>query len=131
MGIFSGTMIETFSLKFPNIKMRTKLKFLTWVLILFAFTVAFILKDTIYWKLALLTLIACGFWNQFLNTSRENPTVFFDTTLIIDTDKIVLADTIYGIDKVENIKILINEFDGQIDYSDRGVKTSRFCKLPD
>jgi len=115
-------MIETLSLKFPAIKIRTKLKFLTWVLIIFSFTIAFIFKGTIYWTLALLTLFVCGFWNQYLITSREDPTQFIDKTLIIDTDEIVLGDTTYEIDKAEHLKILINEFDGQISATGRGAR---------
>lgn len=115
-------MIETYSLKFPKLRTRTKLKFLTWLLILVAFIIAFLFKDTICWGVALLTLVVCGLWNQYLITSREDPEQYFYKAIRFDTDQIIISDTVYKINLMSTLKILINEFDGQKSATGRGAR---------
>ena len=116
-------MIETYSLKFPKIKMRTKLRVLTIVLILLAFIFAFIFKDTTYWTIAVTTLFSCGLWYQYLTNSRENPQQYFCERLVFDAHKIIIGETIYETDTLNNLKILINDFDGEI------IPTARADKM--
>lgn len=97
-------MNETYSLKFPKLSTRTKLKFLTWLLILVAFMIPFLFKDAICWGVALLTLVVCGLCNQYLITSREDPEQYFDKAIRFDTDQIIIDDTVYKINLMSTLK---------------------------
>ena len=69
-----------------------------------------------------MTLFICGFWNQYLITSRENPQQYFDKALTIDTNQITIDKTIYEIETLQKLKIIINDYDGQMSATGRGAK---------
>lgn len=102
--------------------MRTKFKFLGLILVLFAFIFGFIFKDATYWSIAFLILFVCGFWYDNLMKSREPPQEYFNDILIIDPNQISIGETIYETNKLKNIKIFINDFDGEVIYMSRGGK---------
>ena len=115
-------MIQTYSLKFPRIKLRTKLKLLALILIFLAFIFAFIYKDATYWSIAFLIIFVCGFWYENLTKSREDPKKYFSDNLIIGTNQISIAGTVYETNTINNLKININDFDGEEISMARGGK---------
>lgn len=106
-------MIKTHVIKFPKIRVRTKLKALAFSLILLTYLTAFIFQDIMFWSIAGITLVICGSWWDYLTYSREDPMPFLAEPIIFDEDNIVINGEVFAVNEVQNLKIVLNNYDGE------------------
>lgn len=107
-------MIVTHTVIFPKFRKRTKVKLALFVLIMLGAFVAFFVKDIIYPTVFGAILFICALWYDYVIGSRENPTSYFDQQLTFNTHVIHIGEKSYEINNLNNIRILINDYDGQI-----------------
>lgn len=111
-------MIVTYTLGIPKNNTRNTFKVLAFALILLGFVTAYILNDRIYWIASGIILLVCGSWFHHLTYSRKEPMSYFAAQLRFDHHLITIDDRVFTVKELQNLKIEINEYDGEIIQTD-------------
>ena len=114
-------MIQTYSVSFPRRTKRSKISLAMWLFAFATFFSALYLNNSSYWVVACVAIVPIFFVLDRLAYSRENPEKYFNKPLVITENEIALGEMTFLVKELTNIKVMINEYDGEI-LGGRGKK---------
>jgi len=92
------------------------------LLIFIPFVSAIIVNSDGYWTAVSISFVFLAIWLSKLSYEREDPEPYYDENLALCPDFIIIGSRIFPIEALQDLKIIINDFDGKVIHLGRGKR---------